>query len=238
MLRATTPAINEITDRDRADMFALMQATYEPVNRALFERDLGTKHHAVMLWKNGCLQGFSTLSFLDLEIDSRPFTVVFSGDTVVHQSHRNSLVLPTAWCRLMADRMALNPNTPVYWLLTSKGYKTYRYLPVFFCDYFPRPGRSMSELERRIAREACAQLKLAPVDLERWLIPAQKGSQRLRPGVAEITPGRRSDPHIAFFNRVNPGHAQGDELLCLVRFSKANMRPRLWKRMMEASRCP
>ena len=47
----------------------------------------------------------------------------------------------------------------------------------------------------------------------------------LRPGVAEVTERRLRDPLVEFFIRMNPGHAQGDELACLVPISRSNLTP-------------
>jgi hypothetical protein len=33
------------------------------------------------------------------------------------------------------------------------------------------------------------------------------------------------DPHVAFFQKLNPGYAQGDELVCLARFHPDNLTP-------------
>jgi hypothetical protein len=45
----------------------------------------------------------------------------------------------------------------------------------------------------------------------------------LRRGVAELTGERLRDPRIAFFARMNPGHAVGDELACIAELSRANL---------------
>ena len=76
--------------------------------------------------------------------------LLFSGDTVIEERHRNSLSLPVAWGKMMLGILSEQPTAPLYWLLISKGYKTYRYLPVFFHDYFPRPGRRLSRFEREV----------------------------------------------------------------------------------------
>ena len=44
----------------------------------------------------------------------------------------------------------------------------------------------------------------------------------LRAGVADLTERRLRDPHVAFFEDRNPGHAAGDELACLARLHPDN----------------
>jgi len=39
--------------------------------------------------------------------------------------------------------------------------------------------------------------------------------QRLRTGLEKAPASREHDPHVRFFESRNPGHAKGDELVCL-----------------------
>jgi hypothetical protein len=57
------------------------------------------------------------------------------------------------------------------------------------------------------------------------ILRAKPGDQRLREGIAELDDKRLRDPHVAFFRERNPGHAQGDELVCLARFHPDNLKP-------------
>jgi hypothetical protein len=52
----------------------------------------------------------------------------------------------------------------------------------------------------------------------------------LKNGYSGIPDNRMSDPHIAFFAQRNPGHLQGDELVCFSALSEGTM-TRLGKRM-------
>ncbi len=48
-------------------------------------------------------------------------------------------------------------------------------------------------------------------------------AQKLRGSLSEVPCGREDDPHIAFFLAQNPGHHQGDELVCLTELSPENL---------------
>ena len=61
-------------------------------------------------------------------------------------------------------------------------------------------------------------------DAERGVIRFHQAAP-LQSGVAEITPQRLKDPHVAFFVQANPGHAHGDELACLAELSRGNLTP-------------
>jgi hypothetical protein len=233
MLTATVVHIQELSGEQRRRMLSLMQIYYRNVYPDQFEKDLRRKDRVVLLWNGQDLRGFSTLVFFEQQVAGCTVKVAFSGDTIIDAPDRNSLALPKAWCSVMAEEMHSDPDMAHYWLLTSKGYKTYRYLPVFFLDFFPRPGRSLSRTEEEILRKSLRHLNIQNVDERYWMIRSSNGSQQLRPGVADISEIRRRKPEIAYFEEVNPGHKLGDELICLARFAEDNMEPRLWKRMMD-----
>jgi hypothetical protein len=45
----------------------------------------------------------------------------------------------------------------------------------------------------------------------------------LKPHLAAVPDGRADNPHVRFFLERNPGHASGDELVCLTELSDANL---------------
>jgi hypothetical protein len=60
--------------------------------------------------------------------------------------------------------------------------------------------------------------------------------QRLRAGLDEVSAGRLTDPHIAFFLSANLGWAKGDELVCLTELTPQNLTP-AGRRMMAPQIC-
>jgi len=82
--------------------------------------------------------------------------ILFSGDTVIDKRHWGSMALPIAWGRLMLSLSPASSNAGFYWLLTSKGYKTYRFLPVFFREFYPRYDAQTPEFERVLLASAAA----------------------------------------------------------------------------------
>lgn len=214
----------DVSANDLRRMVGLMQECYENVTFERFVADLRKKDRVVMLKEGAAVCGFSTVALLNLVASERPVRVMFSGDTVTDEDSRNSVRLPLAVARVAMARLREAPRVPLYWLLTSKGYKTFRSLPLFFRSFYPWPGRELSTLEREILEAAAARLFNGRLDSRRWIRKAEKGDQRLRPGVADITDRLRRKPDIAYFERMNPGHARGDELVCLTRFEERNLR--------------
>ena len=224
-LESITIPVGDVTASQIEEMLRLMQAHYEGVTDTQFLSDLKAKTWVILLQEDGNLRGFSTQALFQHEIQGHCVNVLFSGDTIIERSHWGSLALPVAWGRLMRSLLAADPERELYWLLTTKGYKTYRFLPVFFRNFIPAPGIAIPPFERDLI-ESLARKKFGiRFDPNAGVVRATPGAQRLRNGIAEIDEKRLRDPYINFFEQMNPGHADGDELVCLARWHEDNLTP-------------
>ena len=223
----------EVDGRRRGEMFALLSRHFEGVTREQFERDLAEKNWVVEIRCEGRLLGFSTLLVAEGEYKGDVFTAIYSGDTIVEPKAWGSPALARTWIRAVNSLRAADPARPCYWLLLTSGFRTYRFLPVFWREFFPRfntptPGYSQQLLEH-LARTQYARLYDTASGVVRFPNP-----QRLRGPLGAVTAGRMSDPHIAFFLARNPGHVNGDELVCLTEISEQNL-TRAGRRMVAAA---
>ncbi|MDW7670457.1 MAG: hypothetical protein SCK57_08965 [Bacillota bacterium] len=135
-LQGKMVAVGQLNDRDRANLYRLMAAFYDDVTPEAFHRDLEEKDHSILLLdEDGTIQGFSTQKMLQVEAAGRRVTGVFSGDTIIHPDHWGSLELFKVFARhYIAEQ---KEQEPLYWFLISKGYKTYKMLPLFFNEFYP-----------------------------------------------------------------------------------------------------
>lgn len=214
--------IDEIPLHEREQMFALMQRYYEKISRNEFEADFRGKDLAIVARDpgDGCVYGFSTQVVYRQQVGDETVRVLFSGDTIIDHRFWGNNPLAQLWGRLALSLIDQYPNEPLYWFLISKGYKTYRFLPVFFREFYPRydqptpewAGQLISELaSARFGKRFCESA---------GILTASAQACRLRSTVAEVTANRLQNPHIAFFHRANPGHIRGDELCCIAPLSR------------------
>ena len=220
--RLQTPEALTPAQRDR--MYALLARYFANVTRPHFEHDLAEKEWVVLLTdtKYGQIQGFSTLMRLQVVVDSQPVVAFFSGDTIIRQEYWGETALPRLWAQHVFGLAEYICQARAYWFLISSGYKTYRFLPVFFKEFFPTYQCPTPPPIKRVL-DALGQLKFpGEYDAGSGLIRFVKSSP-LRPDVARITDRRLKDPHVAFFAAANPGHGQGDQLACLVELTAANL---------------
>lgn len=208
----------------RAAMFALLDGHFEGVSAAQFAADLTEKSHVILLERNGRLVGFSTLLIYETMHRSEPATVVYSGDTIVAPEAWHSPVLSRAWITTVNALRRDHPQGRYYWLLLTSGFRTYRFLPVFWREFFPRHDQPMPPESRELRDHLARERFGAAYDATRGIVRFDR-PQRLRPALAGLPAGKADDPHVAFFLRENPGHLAGDELVCLTELVESNLTP-------------
>lgn len=209
------------------DQMALLFAEhYELACPDNFRRDLAEKDQVVLLREagTGALQGFSTLATYTTCVQGQAVGVVYSGDTIIRPAFWGTPALPSVWIKRVLALAGEMPQ-PVYWLLISSGYKSYRFLPVFYREFYPRYDRPTPPEVQKLL-DALAQERFgAQYDPQTGIVRFDGGGTPLRPGVADVNEERQRNPHIRFFLERNPGHAQGDELVCLTQISWQNLTP-------------
>lgn len=201
----------------RAEMWALYERYYTEVDGSLFEADLAQKSHVILLTDrtDGSLQGFSTLASFEPSLGGRQITVVYSGDTIVDRRYWGDPALQIGFLWFTLSRFALRPWRPVYWLLISKGWRTYLLLTRFFGRYWPRWDRETPAPILALMDELAAAQWPDAWQPEKGILHFSRPMGRLREGVAPIEAALLADADIRFFAERNPGHPEGDELVCL-----------------------
>jgi hypothetical protein len=209
-------------------MYALLQAYFTGTERLRFENDLQEKDSVFLLRdaSDGRIRGFSTLMRLRASIGGRAIVAFFSGDTIVDRDYWGETALSRLWGQTVfaqADRiLSSDRETTIYWYLICSGYKTWRFLPVFFREYYPHPANATPSGVQRIL-DTLGSAKFGDQYLPGSGIVRFRDATPLRGGVANLTDERLRNPDVAFFARMNPGHADGDELACLAELSRANL---------------
>lgn len=211
--------------RDR--MYGLLDAHFEGVSQEQFADDLGEKNWVILLeegGEGGRLCGFSTLLVYETQFENEPLSVVYSGDTIVRRDAWGSSALPRTWIACVNGLRRHYPRGRYYWLLITSGYRTYRFLPLFWrhftpCHDAPTPLRD-GLLLHHLAVERFGPLYDPASGVVRFQRPQ---ALRDRDRLSGIPPERLSDPHVAYFAARNPGHPRGDELVCLCELGDDNL---------------
>jgi len=218
---AKTLPISEVDDPTRRAMYALLRLYYEQVSFEQFARDLGNKNHVILMYdkRHHRLRGFSTVRSLKLNIRYRRALGVFSGDTVVEKAYWGQRVLGKAFLRYLWCLKLRHPFIPLYWLLISKGYKTYLLMANNFTEHYPRREQATPTWAKGLMDEVYGKIFPDAYESETGLIRSIGEACRLREGVAEPNDRQaQNNPRIAYFLSQNPDWKEGVELGCIARF--------------------
>jgi hypothetical protein len=211
-------------DAPRVDaMYRLYAAHYDACAPGRFRSDLAAKHHVILLEEAGRLCGFSTAANHAFEWNGERMQVLFSGDTIIERSAWGQQALSRAFARLAGALHARDPSVPLYWLLISKGHRTYRYLSVFARRFFPHPSGDDDQL-RALAGAIAAARFGSDFDPARGVVAFPRSLGHLKPDLADVPSRLSARPEVAFFLQRNPGYRRGDELVCLTRLAPDNLR--------------
>lgn len=214
--------VADLSQENRRELRELLERHFEGVTEEQFGRDLAEKDWVLRFRMGGALVGFTTLAVQTVTVLGREVIALYSGDTIMEPVAWNSPALARSWIRLVRRVCPSASGLPCYWLLLSSGFRTYRFLPVFWREFWPAPGVVMPP-ETRALRDALAATRYGNLyDANTGIVRFER-PQRLRGGLAEVPDSRRSDPHVAFFLEQNPGWERGDELVCLADLAERNL---------------
>jgi hypothetical protein len=204
----------------RDAMFDMLQTHFSGVGREPFDADLNEKNWVILLEDDGgALRGFSTVLVYEDRSLGRPVTVVYSGDTIVARDWWGSPALPATWLRAVRHIVPVQERE-AYWLLITSGFRTYRFLPVFFRRF--HPAVTGGEADAHIL-QTLAHAKFGNrYDASRGIVTLRH-PQVLVPELLEVPERRTADHHVAFFMQRNPGYIRGDELVCITRIAEDNL---------------
>lgn len=210
--------------------FDLLSQSFLGISRDKFDQDFDEKEVVVVLRRltDQTIVGFSTLMQLRLPTSSGEITAIFSGDTAVLPRYRNTFEIIAEIGRYFLRVRETHPTGSVYYVLISKGWRTYRIMPFTFHEFFPVVGTATPPYAREII-DAFGRAKY-PNEYQSTtgLLIFHEETQRIRPDSIDAIPVKR-DPHTEFFLRANPGYLKGNELVCIGRIDPDNFTPQLRK---------
>lgn len=222
ILEGKIVAISALRESDRTAMYELMDRYYDNISWDRFNKDLDEKQHVILLLagKDQLIKGFSTLMQVEAVVDGRKARAIFSGDTVVDEAYWGQRVLGRKFLSYLFKQKIKNPVSPLYWLLISKGYKTYLLMANNFQEHFPRFEMATPDRQQKLIDVFAGKLFGESYCSESGCCKFPESLGQLRQGVAQLDEEEvKKNARIQFFVENNPGWSNGNELVCLARMS-------------------
>jgi len=217
----------EISEWHKKEMFSILNDYFDNVTYADFRRDLQDKDWVILLKEAGSekVRGFSTQKLIRVKVNNIPVKALFSGDTIISKEYWGGFELVKKWFDLVFSIMEDGERAKLYWFLISMGYRTYRYLPVYFKEYYPRFDRMTPSFEKSVIN-ALGSLKFPnEYDSQKGVIHFDQKAAHLKNGFSEIPENKLKDPNVSFFLKKNAKYIEGDELVCIAELSFNNFKP-------------
>jgi hypothetical protein len=212
----------ELDDEQRRAMYALFARYYDKISHERFCQDLASKDYVILLFdEHGAIQGFSTIKHLEVRRpgDGRVHRGLFSGDTVVAEEFWGQRVLGRLFLRHLFAQKLRHPLDPYWWMLISKGYKTYLLMANNFAEHYPRYEQATPPAAQEVLDAFSETLFPTAYERSSGLIDFDCSLGQLKAGVAAITADMLERPRIRFFAERNPTWARGTELACIARMT-------------------
>jgi hypothetical protein len=216
--------IKLLTEQDKKTMFSLMEEFYDDTSFPVFMEDLKEKDYCILLFDiNNIIKGFSTQKIMSVEVGAEKVYGVFSGDTIIHKDYWGGLELYKLFAEYFIGYGKRYKS--FYWFLISKGYKTYRMLPLFFKEFYPNYKEKTPVYEQEIINFFGSVKYPEEYDKESGVILYKGIKDKLKEGVADITEKQLKDKNIIHFLKLNPEYFKGNDLVCIARLTEENLRP-------------
>jgi hypothetical protein len=214
-----------LSENEKQAMFALYSRHYSACNKRRFFDDLEEKDSVILLRNSsGLVCGFTTLLLIEFDFAGSHGRAIFSGDTVIHKDYWGTQALSLAWCRMAGMIKAQQPQLPLYWFLIVKGYRTYRYLPLFARRFYPSWRQQTPAATQALMDYLATQKFGNAYNPEPGIVRFQDSRGQLSDELAEIPAHVVNNRDVRFFLERNPDYAKGDELVCLTELDESNLR--------------
>lgn len=224
MLKGSVVFVKDLSLQEKDNMFELMSCYYENTKKENFIFDLSKKYQVILLKDDDTdnIKGFSTLVLYNMTIDNQNIKLLFSGDTVIDKEYWSNNNLMQVWIKNAID-LKQKSSEKLYWLLISKGYKTYKYLSTMYNEYYPCYSKNTPEFEQKIIDKFGEIFYPNNYDKEKGLIIMNKSKDYLKEEFSKIPQSKLKDPNINFFALKNPEFYNGNELVCITELSVDNL---------------
>jgi len=211
-----------------------LTAEFYDVERVYAEAELRRRQSVALIHMNGALLGMASIDIYPAWIRGRSIAVIGTNHVLLRENWRGRNLLQRLGLRTFLATRLRYPARPIYWFFETFSYKSYLVLPRNFAEFWPRHGQPTPEAVATLIDELASHT-YGPAWRPARGIAVRSGQKRLRGHAAPLAAGLDAGPDVEFFARANPGHAEGDMLVCLCPLTLRNWLS-VGRKMLERAR--
>jgi len=216
----TVHATADVSAAQWDEIWTLTEEFYD-VERMYAEAELGQRQNIAMFRMNGSLLGMAAIDVFPAEFRGKKLVVISTSHVLIREAWRGRNLLQKLGARTFLAARLRYPLRPIYWIFDTFGYKSYLLLPRNFRQFWPRYDEPTPEPRAALIDQLATQKYGAAWRRELGVV-VRSGHKRMRSTTAPLVLGPGSDPWLEFFARANPGHPEGDMLVCLCPLTLSN----------------
>jgi hypothetical protein len=195
------------------EIWTLTSEFYD-IERDYAEKELRRRDRIALFRMNGALLGMAAIDSYTATFQGRAIGVISTTHVLIRENWRGrNLVQRLGFRSFLAARLR-HPLRPIYWFFDTFSYKSYLLLPRNFVRYWPRHDQPTPAKQAALI-DQLASAAYGPAWRPERGIVIRSGQKRLRASAAPIPLAGDGGADLEFFAHVNPGHAEGDMLVCL-----------------------
>jgi hypothetical protein len=212
--------INDISTDQKSECFRLFKEYYDNTSESNFLNDLNEKDGILLVQdEEDQIIAFSTYKVEKTMVDAKKIHCLFSGDSIVHERYWGQHFV-ISFVGYLFMTLINKGYENLYWMLISKGYKTYMYLPLIFNEYYPSYRYETPSELKKIMDVFYSQKYGRNYKSANSIIMSD--NDYLKPEFNNVNQNKSSNKDILFFQQMNPNHIIGHELTCIAKLSKDN----------------
>lgn len=165
------------------------------------------------------LVGMAAIQVDPVDFQGRRLLLIFTSHALMDERYRGQNLIQRAGMRTWLASWLRHPLRRKYWVFDTFSYKSYLLLPRNLRAFWPRHDQPTPAWEAALM-DHYGRFKYG--DAWRGGLVQRSPQKRLLPQTALLDEQLLGNPDLAFFARSNPGHAQGDMMLCLIPLTLGN----------------
>lgn len=203
------------------EVWALTQRFYE-TDRSFAEQKLKMRQRvALFRTKSRKLIGMASIDIYPALFQGRKLVAIHTSHVLLEEEYRGRNLIQRLGFSTFVETRLRYPLRPIYWFFDTFSYKSYLLLPRNFHEFWPRYEHPTPPWETALMDHLATQRYRSAWRAERGIV-MRSGQKRLQPDAAPLDVKPAETPELDYFARVNPGHADGDMLICLCPLNARN----------------
>lgn len=197
------------------EIWTLTTAFFD-TDRAYAESKL-KEHELVALFRtksDGTLIGMASMDVYPVVFEGRRLAIIYTVHVLLYEEYRGHNLIQKLGLRMFLKTRFRFPFRSIYWFFDTYSFKGYLLLPRNFLKFWPNPKRDTPKRELALM-DHLASRTYGSAWRPEYGIVSRSEKKQMKSDPDRLNLNIPVTPELKFFSQANPGHVEGDMLVCL-----------------------